>query len=504
MAGQQVGVLRIAAEAGIEVRVLLRRTAGFVVCDQAFGQHVVAQHGVAGGHVDRRHAAFPILAVPFGKARRQGGEQVGGDQAVARQHVDGVRLGAGGAQVAVVLGQAAGDAAQMVQGAAQHVVRHGDAELPRIGQKVGDVHGRKRRRILRPEPEAKAAACVLAGSQLLQRALEEFVEVVAFQRERAGLQQAKLREGLADDLFGAAVREPVQIGKQAVRQRQRAGRGDQPTAGIGVVQVAAQIDPRAVRTEAGGDGGGERRCRAHRQRRVELHGFVVQAGAERKTLRAGRGAGADAKRRSAFVAFGNRQQRFGVSLHGQAVGRANPQRDRRIRPAAFLVVGHAHGKVEGVVRRHRQRQVRRQHHRPAHRDGAMNACHRGLGDAHRHHPKLAVEVVRDGKPVQPFLRSGLDDAGPVGDRRRLAAAKGIQIGADQPCRQAAAGRRQTAEDVVVRQDQIDHLMRFHLQRLLAQEGVEGFGRLVLRNLRDAFVDGEQNQPRGTVGAVAQR
>ena len=103
-----------------------------------------------------------------------------------------------------------------------------------------------------------------------------------------------------------------------------------------------------------------------------------------------------------------------------------------------------------------------------------------------------------------LFRPGFDDAGPKRHWRFRAAPKRIQIGADQPCRQSAARGGPAPEDVVVGQDQIGHLMRIHLQRLLAQEGIERIRRAVLRHLKDAFVDGEENQSRGAIRAVAER
>ena len=79
----------------------------------------------------------------------------------------------------------------------------------------------------------------------------------------------------------------------------------------------------------------------------------------------------------------------------------------------------------------------------------------------------------------------------------------VQVGAQQARQVAAAGRSGSAHHLVVGQDQIDHLVRFHLERPFAQERLQGIGGLVFRHLENSFVHSEEDEAGGGGGGVPQ-
>ena len=180
--------------------------------------------------------------------------------------------------------------------------------------------------------------------------------VVPVQAAGFRLEEAQLRERLADDLFGTGVGERLDVRQQAVGERKRTRRSGHPTVRECLVQPARQDDrDLAVGIEAGSHRGLKRGCRPHGQRRAPLYGHIANAPRERHRGRSRPSARTQAEERPALVPLGDGDGAFGRAVRRQTVQR--PGGDRRLRRLSgpFDVVRDTHRNVEHVVRRGGQR-----------------------------------------------------------------------------------------------------------------------------------------------------
>ena len=193
----------------------------------------------------------------------------------------------------------------------------------------------------------------------------------------------------------------------------------------------------------------------------------------------------------------------GLADDFQMFGRGGADLDRR-HAGGFEVIEDGKRGFEFIARRDEQGRVRLQDDRGFHQGGGLGVAD-GVGLAtDRHHPEVAVEIIRHVPCHFAAFGTRLDDAGPEHDRRFLTALERIQVQRQRRIAVAVTteGRR-GLEETILGQQQVEPLLGAHFERLLAEEEIERPRELVGGDLVDALVHRVEHDPRRAVRGDAE-
>ena len=143
-----------------------------------------------------------------------------------------------------------------------------------------------------------------------------------------------------------------------------------------------------------------------------------------------------------------------------------------------------------------------QHEITAHQGLGLGNADAVGGHCHRHHPQLAVEMIRHVE-AEGVLAIDVGDPRPPHRRALALALEGVQMFAEIALGIAAGGGA-GHQPTELGQDQIKDLRGLHIEHLLAEEVVERVAQLIARHLQDAFVDGKGDDPGLATGADLER